>query len=276
VGRHGLLCWQGATDRPVAAIFHSSTVPNGVSIHTPVPGGRRLTQAVGPPIQAQWCANPSAHLFLRHLPLSCFVWYDDGNGIPTRSVVEAIMAVQIARWQFTVDDYHRMRETGILAEDDHVELIDGEVRRMSPIGPFHAAIVKRLNNLLSTATTNIIISVQDPIQLDDYSEPEPDIALLQFEPSYYAHNHPTPSDILFLIEVADTSLDYDRNEKIPRYAEAQIPEVWLIDVEAERIEQFTSPLENQYTLRQTYKRGDHITSVVLPDITLAVSQIFGL
>jgi len=212
-------------------------------------------------------------------PAACLQLWEDcysGDGMPTRSVMETSMAVQIARWQFTVDDYHRMHATGILAEDDHVELMDGEVRRMSPIGPFHAAIVKRLNHLLSTGTRDFIISVQDPIQLDDYSEPEPDIALVRFEPSYYAQNHPASRDIFLLIEVSDTSLDYDRNEKLPRYAEAHIPEVWLIDVEAERIEQYTSPLENQYTLRHSYKQGDHITSIVLPDITLAVGQIFGI
>lgn len=186
------------------------------------------------------------------------------------------MALQIARWQFTVDDYHRMRETGILTEDDRVELIDGEVRLLSPVGPFHAAIVKRLNTLLGNKTgEQAIISVQDPIQLDDHSEPEPDIAVLRFDDTYYAQHHPTPADIFFVIEVADTSLEYDRDEKLPRYAESGIREVWLIDVEAETVEQYTQPVHNSYTLKQTFKRGELISSATFPTITLPINQIFG-
>ncbi len=101
------------------------------------------------------------------------------------------MAMQIARWQFTVDDYHRMQAAGILTEDDRVELIDGEVRRMSPIGPLHAAIVKRLNTLLMPHMgTLMLISLQDPIQLNDVSEPEPDIAILRYDASYYGSTIP--------------------------------------------------------------------------------------
>lgn len=186
------------------------------------------------------------------------------------------MAVHIARWQFTVDDYHRMRETGILTEDDRVELIDGEVRIMSPVGPFHAAVVKRLNTLLVKMTTDrTIISVQDPIQLNDHSEPEPDIAVLRIHPDYYAHHHPTPQDILFVIEVSDTSRDYDRGEKIPRYAEAGILEAWLVDVEREVVEQYMYPEHDQYTVKQTFRRGETITSVALPAITLHVDHILG-
>lgn len=186
------------------------------------------------------------------------------------------MTLQIARWPFTVDDYHRMRETGILAEDDHVELIDGEVRLMSPIGPFHAAIVKRLNMLLSNKTgEQAIVSVQDPIQLDDHSEPEPDIAILRFDETYYAQHHPTPEDIFFVIEVADTLLEYDRDEKLPRYAESGIREAWLIDVEAETVEQYTQPGQNRYTLKQTFKRGERISSATFPTGILLINQIFG-
>lgn len=139
------------------------------------------------------------------------------------------MALQIARWQFTVNDYHRMRETGILTEDDRLELIDSEVRLMSPVGPLHAAVVKRLNALLSAKTgEQAVISIQDPIQLDDDTEPEPDIAILRFDDTWYAQRHPTPADIFFVIEVADTPLEYDREERLPRYAASGIREVWLI------------------------------------------------
>jgi len=186
------------------------------------------------------------------------------------------MAIHIARRQFTVDDYHRMREAGILTEDDRVELIDGEVRRMGPVVPLHAAIVKRLNTLLMPHMgTLMLISVQDPIQLNDVSEPEPDIAILRYDASYYAQHHPTPEAVLFVIEVADTSLDYDRDEKLPRYAEAGIREAWIVDVEAEIVVQYTQAIGRQYLTRREYRRGDSITSVAAPGITLQVTHIFG-
>src|SRR5215216_6351059 len=120
------------------------------------------------------------------------------------------MAIQIARWQFTVTDYARMRETGILSEDDRVELIDGEVRPMSPIGPPHAAIVNRLNRLMSRQLGELaIVSVQNPIQLSDYTEPQPDLAVLHPRDDFYAHAHPRVDDILLVVEVADTSIEYD-------------------------------------------------------------------
>jgi Uma2 family endonuclease len=122
-----------------------------------------------------------------------------------------MMSVQIARRPFTVSDYARMRETGILAEDDRVELIDGEVRLMSPIGPRHAAIVNRLSTLIRRHIgETAIVSVQNPIQLNDYTEPQPDLAILHARDDYYAHAHPRPDDIILVIEVADTSAAYDR------------------------------------------------------------------
>src|SRR5262245_28806885 len=157
------------------------------------------------------------------------------------------MTVQIQRWQFTVADYARMRETGILSEDDRVELIDGEVRPMSPIGPLHAAIVNRLNRLISQQLgATAIVSIQNPIQLNDYSEPQPDLAVLHPHDDFYAHAHPHATDTYLVVEVADTSIDYDREEKLPRYAEAGIPEVWLIVVDSHTIEQHTQPRNGRY------------------------------
>jgi Uma2 family endonuclease len=143
------------------------------------------------------------------------------------------MKVQILRWQFTVADFARMIEAGIFAEDDRVELIDGEVRAMSPIEPRHAAIVKRLNALMSRQVGDrAILSVQEPIQLTDYTEPQPDLAVLRLREDFYVQAHPVPADVLVVVEVAETSLEYDREEKVPRYAQVCIPEVWLLDVEA--------------------------------------------
>jgi Uma2 family endonuclease len=189
---------------------------------------------------------------------------------------EVRMVAQIARWQFTVEDYHQMHKTGILAEDDHVELLDGEVRAMSPIGSFHAAIVKRLNALLSRLIgSTAIISVQDPVQLDDYSEPQPDVAVLRLDDTFYATSHPTANDALLVIEVSDTSLEYDRDEKIPRYAHAGIREVWLIDVAQEVVEQYTQPRGDQYGAKQTFARGEVIRATTVEDVAFPVDQLFG-
>jgi Uma2 family endonuclease len=157
------------------------------------------------------------------------------------------MALEIARYHFTVSDYARMRETGILAEDDRVELIDGEVRVMSPIGPLHAAIVKRLNILLmKCAPSNVIISVQDPIQLNDNSEPQPDLAIVVYRSDFYADAHPAAKDVLMVIEVSDSTLDYDRDEKVPRYAAALIAEAWIVDLQHQTIERYTQPRHGKY------------------------------
>jgi Uma2 family endonuclease len=186
------------------------------------------------------------------------------------------MAVQIHRWQFTVADFARMAEAGIFAEDDRVELIDGEVCVMSPIGPRHAAIVKRLNALMSRQIVDkAIISVQDPIQLTDYTEPQPDIAVLRPREDFYAPALPVPADVLLVVEVAETSLAYDREEKIPRYAQALIPEVWLIDVERETVTQYTHPDGIRYHGEHTLSRDQRLVSHSVRILQLAVKSIFG-
>jgi len=186
------------------------------------------------------------------------------------------MVVQILRWQFTVADFARMAEAGIFAEDDRVELIDGEVRAMSPIGPRHAALVKRLNTLIGRQVANLaIMSVQDPIQLTYYTEPQPDIALLRIREDFYAHAHPLPADVFVVLEIAETSLEYDREEKVPRYAQARIPEVWLIDVERETVTQYTQPDGTRYRSEQSLQRHHILVSTVLSPLQLAVDDIFG-
>ena len=183
---------------------------------------------------------------------------------------------QIARWTISVTDYHRMHDVGILGEDDRVELIDGEVRQMSPIGALHAAIVTRYHTLLLPQVgKTAIVFVQNPIQLNNISEPQPDIALLRFRDDFYSAALPKAAEVLLIIEVSDSTLVYDRQEKLPRYALAGIPEVWLTDVESEAIERYTDPKGNQYATKQTLKRGQRISVQALPTITLNVDNIFG-
>lgn len=186
------------------------------------------------------------------------------------------MAVQILQHRFTVSDYHRMRDSGILGEDDRVELIDGEIREMSPIDPIHAATVKRLSHHLFTAVgQRAILSVQDPVELNDQSEPQPDLAILRWDDDFYEHHHPTAAAVLIVIEVANSSIDYDREEKLPRYAAAGIPEVWLVHIARQLVEQYTLPVGDDYTHRHIVKRGGRLTAQTVTGIELAVDSIFG-
>jgi Uma2 family endonuclease len=186
------------------------------------------------------------------------------------------MAVEFTRRAFTIHDYGRMLASGILTEDDRVELIDGEIRNMSPIGPQHAAIVTKVVRLLTSQVNDkAIISPQNPVQLNDYTEPQPDIAVLHYRDDYYAQAHPTADDILILIEVADTTLRYDREEKMPRYALAGIPEAWIINLSEQLIEQYTLPVKGQYTHMQKVLLGDTIVSPTFAGISLDTSFVLG-
>ena len=184
------------------------------------------------------------------------------------------MTVQL--WQLSIADYTRMRESGILHEDDRVELIAGTIYAMSPISPIHAAIVRRINALLSRKLLGqTIISVQNPIQLDDYTEPQPDVAVLRWRDDYYAAHLPTGADVPLVIEVADSSLDFDRHEKLPRYAKAGIPEMWLINVGAATIEQYSEPFEDRYLSQRLVGYEQTLRSTSIPNLELAGAAVLG-
>ncbi len=170
------------------------------------------------------------------------------------------MAIQTQRWQFTVADFSRMAQAGIFADDDRVELIEGEVRSMSPIGTRHAAIVKRLNSFLRRISDRLVVGVQDPIELSEYTQPQPDISVVLAQDDFYADAHPTPGQVLLVIEVADASIAYDRNEKVPLYAGARIAETWLIDVDAETVTQYDQSDGGRYRGERTLGRGEVIVS----------------
>jgi Uma2 family endonuclease len=186
------------------------------------------------------------------------------------------MALQLPRRPFTTAEYHRMIEVGILAEDDRLELLDGEIIEMSPIGPRHVACVNRLNALLSSQTgTIVILSVQNPIQLNDYSEPQPDLALLKPRADFYAQALPAPADVLIVIEVADTSAESDRQVKIPAYARAAIAEAWLVDLASDRIEIYTQPGSGVYQEIRLILRGQDVASKTIPHLKLKADDILG-
>jgi Uma2 family endonuclease len=186
------------------------------------------------------------------------------------------MSVQIQKKHFTVSEYYMMAEAGLFSEDDRVELIEGEIFEMSPIGSSHAACVNRLNRIFNRKVSrSAIISVQNPLRLNDFSEPEPDLVLLKPRKDFYARTHPTPADALLVIEVADTSAEYDRNVKIPLYARAEIAETWLINLPKDTIEIYSQPKNGKYQKVQRFKRSKSFTSPVFPNISLKVDDILG-
>jgi Uma2 family endonuclease len=169
-----------------------------------------------------------------------------------------------------------MAETGILTEADRVELIEGEIVEMSPIGSRHAACVNRLNMLLGRqAGQSFIVSVQNPIIVSDYSEPEPDLAVLLWRGDYYEHELPQSADVLLVVEVADTSVDVDRGVKIPLYARSGIPIMVLVDVPNELIEVHSQPASGQYQSVKIFRRGDSFQLNALPQLSLGVDAILG-
>jgi len=186
------------------------------------------------------------------------------------------MAVELAKRLFTVDEYYQMAEAGIFSEDDRVELIEGEVVEMTPIGSRHAACVKRLNRLLSQGVgAEALIGVQDPIRLSPYSEPQPDLTLLRPRPDFYAQAHPRPEDVLLVVEVAETSADSDRNVKVPLYARAGVPEVWLVDLSEECIETYRQPSPEGYQEVRRLRYGEQLSPQAFPEVELAVDDILG-
>lgn len=176
----------------------------------------------------------------------------------------------------TVEIYHLMADRGAFHPDDRVELIGGTIFDMSPIGSRHARCVKFLNAYLSSLLgDSIIVSVQDPIILDDESEPQPDIAILQFRADYYGDALPEASAVKLVIEVADTSLEFDRGLKFNRYAAAGVPESWLVDLINDRVEIHTQPKSNGYGLVKVYQRGENAVSDAISSIDLPVEDILG-
>jgi len=186
------------------------------------------------------------------------------------------MAVQLFKGPFTVDTYHRLGELGILDEDDRVELLDGQIVEMTPIGGPHVACVVRLNDLLSRRLgSDTSVSVQNPVVLADRSEPQPDIAVLRRPNGLSGAWLPSPEDVLLVIEVADTSLERDRDIKIPLYAEAGIPEVWLVNLPGDQIELCREPGPDGYRDVRTVTRGGTLTAVKLPGLGISASDVLG-
>lgn len=170
-----------------------------------------------------------------------------------------------------------MGEVGILDEDDRVELLDGQVVPMTPIGPAHASLVDRLTRLLVRAVgDDAVVRVQNPVRLTPLSEPEPDLAVVRPRADGYAESHPGPDDVVVLVEVADSSDAVDRAVKIPLYADAGVPEVWLIDVSRRLLTVHTDPGEGGYRVVRTPGPDETLALTGPSGTALPVAEILGL
>lgn len=186
------------------------------------------------------------------------------------------MSVQLQKHYFSVDEYYRMAKGGVFSEDDRVELIEGEVVEMSPIGSTHQGCVDELSSILAERLGRAaIVRVQGPIHIDEYSEPQPDVSLLRPRRDFYRRSHPMPADVLLVVEVADTSLEYDRNVKLRLYARAGIPEAWLIVLIKDFIEVHSEARNGKYQKIQRLKRGKTLTSPTVTGLSLKVDDILG-
>lgn len=182
----------------------------------------------------------------------------------------------IVRWKLDVHEYHRMGEAGILTDDDRVELIEGELVQMSPIVSGHSGTVNALTRLLVLAVgSRAMVSVKNPVRLDVHNEPQPDFALLRPRADDYRSELPAPADVLLLIEVADSSLRFDRLVKLPLYARHRIPEVWIVDLPAGAVEVCRGPTPEGYARVVREGRGASVEPEALPGLRLRVDAILG-
>jgi Uma2 family endonuclease len=193
-----------------------------------------------------------------------------------QTAFEGVMSAQLARKRFTAEEYQLMVDAGVFDEDSRIELIDGEIFDISPIGPRHASSVDKLTLLLIQALSgSIIVRVQNPIHLGEFSEPQPDLTLVKPRADFYARDLPSAADVLVAIEVSDTTADKDRLIKIPGYARAQLPEAWLVDLYNDRIEIYSQPLNGIYQEVRIVQRGQELVSKTLPQLKLNTDEILG-
>jgi len=173
--------------------------------------------------------------------------------------------------KFTVDDFHKMAEVGLFGEDERVELLRGEIHEMTPVGKRHAATVAKLLTLFSTALAGrVVFWNQNPLQLPPHGEPEPDLALLTFSEDHYENTPPQPKDVLLLIEVSDSTLLFDRNVKAPIYAEAGIPEFWIVNLIHDRIEIFQEPQGTTYRTQLSAPFGLPVSPLHFPEVSITL------
>jgi Uma2 family endonuclease len=184
------------------------------------------------------------------------------------------MALDIRRRPISVEDYHRMFEAGVFRPDERVELIRGELIAVPPMGTPHRAAINRLNRLLTERFNGrAVVQVQCPVIVSDDSEPEPEFALLTWDPTGYEGREPSPADTLLMIEVSHSSRRFDRKVKVPLYAETGVPEVWLVDLVDRAVLVFRDLVDGEYATMRVARAGEAITCGAFPDDTIPVGDI---
>jgi Uma2 family endonuclease len=186
------------------------------------------------------------------------------------------MSRKLAKRWISADEYERMGSAGIFPPGVRLELIEGEIYEMSPIGSPHAACVDALTHLFSEASKRrFIVRVQNPIRLNDFSEPQPDLTLLRWREDFYRGAHPTPADVLLVVEVADTTVVTDRTIKVPLYARAGVSEAWVVNIPEECVEVYTDPSGEAYQTVAQFGRGENVKSPTVSGLAVSVDELFG-
>ncbi len=179
------------------------------------------------------------------------------------------------RRMITTTEYHQMADAGILTAEERVELIYGDILVMSPVGSRHFACVNRMSRMFNRMLGDqVITSVQGPVRLNDFSEPEPDIALLRPTDNFYADRLPGASDVMLVVEVSDSTLEKDREIKLPLYAKAGIPEVWIVNLHLNQLEVYARPMAGAYTFSRVFT-PDPSATVELLGNCFQVSELIG-
>ncbi len=186
------------------------------------------------------------------------------------------MAVTLNKRPLTVEQFNRMIEAGIIPEDDRVELIDGDIIEMAPIGTPHAARVDRVVHAFrSRLPETVILRVQSPVRVSRVTRVEPDVVLLRARPDFYELELPGPDAVMLVVEVADTSVAYDRHVKIPAYARANVQEAWLVDITTEHVDVYRQPAPDGY--HEVHRAGpaDQLSVLAFPGMSFPASRIVG-
>ena len=191
------------------------------------------------------------------------------------TLVEPKVQAEPTRRRISVDEYMKMAEVGILKESERVELIDGDIIEMSPIGNPHEASTSASHRLLAPLFIEgrVVLRVQGHVRLDENNRPEPDLALLKWRDDLYGSQSPAPEDILLVIEVSDSTLASDRSVKLALYARFDIPEVWIENISDRVVEAYANPVDGQYTESRIYRPGETITPRAFPDVSLSVNEL---
>jgi Uma2 family endonuclease len=224
-------------------------------------------------------ANATSHLLLHLFNVKEYYRMMEIGVLREDASVELLNGIILDRsdatpHRFSVKDYYRLAETGVLRPDARVELLDGRIIDMSPIGPLHGGVVKRLTRVFTRFPQGRwLLAVQDPVRLEDHSEPQPDLMLLRPADDDYSSRHPKPEDVFLLIEVSDSTLETDREDNLPIYAQAGIAEVWIVNLIDGTLEVHREPHDSGYTNTQILHEGDSIAPTRFPDAVIEVAQL---